>query len=125
MTYEELIKRLKELDISDKKFDCAGDFNYVRMLVTMYERSNDDYSLDRCFDDFIMWEEVEQQLRKFIDDRDAHGLKLFAEGYDFDDDVYHVDNYGHVEHINGEVMNDLIENILHYLGDDEEEEIND
>lgn len=121
MTYEELIKRLKELNISDEKFDCAGDFNYVRMLVSMYERDNSTYNLEDCFDDFILWEDVEQNLRKFIDDRDANGLHCYAKGYDFDDDVYHVDNYGHVEHINGEVINDLIKDILHYLGDEDEE----
>lgn len=123
MTVEELIKRLKELNISDKKFDCAGDFNYVRMLVSMYEQSNNDYSVELCFDNFILWEDVEQNLRKFIDDRDANGLMLYANGYNFDEDVFHVDNYGRVENITGEIMNDLIKDILHFMGD--EEEIND
>lgn len=121
MTDEELIKRLKELDISDKKFNCAGDFNYVRMLVSKYERDNDDYSVEICFDSFIPWEDVEQKLHQFINDRDANGLLCYATGFDFDEEVYHEDNYNHIEHINGEVMNNLIKDILHYLGDEDDE----
>lgn len=122
MNSDELIKRLKELDISDKKFDCAGDFKYVRGLVSTYEWDNSDYSVERCFDDFIAWDMVKYNLKKFINDRDANGLLLYAAGYDFDDDVYHLDIYGHVEHINGEIMNNLIKDILHYLGDEDEDD---
>ena len=123
MTYEELIKRLKELNIPNNMSIRDNDYQYVRMLVSKYERDNNDYSVDICFDSFIPWEDVEQNLRKFIDDRDANGLRCYTHWYNFTSDVYHLDNYGRVEHITGEVMNDLIKDILHYLGN--EEEIND
>ena len=120
MTYEELIKRLKELNISDDEPVCDDDYQYVRMLVSKYERDNNDYSVDICFDSFIPWEDVEQKLRQFIKDRDAVGLESYSKRIDFTSDVYHIDQYGRVEQINGEVMNNLIKDILHYLGDDEE-----
>ena len=91
-------------------------------MVSQYARDNNDYSLNLCFDSFIPWEDVEQKLREFIDDRDALGLRLYTSGFDFDQDVYHIDTYGHVEEITGEVMNDLIKDILHYLGDEDNDD---
>lgn len=125
MTKEELLDRINTAKATIRNVECL----YEEIFDAIYDYINatDRWDLEELFDDYADHERVEDLITKELEEGGFERVYFLLEGVTALRDVYKIDNYGNLEHLDMSDINGLIECIKEAVeenreNDDEEEE---
>lgn len=113
----ELIKTIKEIEI-----DCNYEsvYNDIYNACIKYKNETGDWSLDYFFDEYVSAEEVENNIKKIMNNNEGlYRLHFFLGDTDLRSDVFIINGYGNLENINRTDLECLKYDILNELENEE------
>lgn len=111
----ELIQKLKDIHIDN--YETYGDDELLMIAIYLqdYLEDNEDDALELIKTRIQPWEALKDFLADLIYRREKRKLEAFIKHVGFDGNAYWINDYGYLEHVDGECVNNVIKKILDIL----------
>lgn len=112
MTKQELLKKIKDIEVT---YDYEQTYCDLRNTCIDYMNENQDFQLDVLFEDWYVYDTIEEIAKSIIDRDGLLRLYYFMGNCNLNNELFKIDAYGNLQDIYKDDLDELKQMIINEL----------